>query len=84
MPNPFGDVTTVAYQLDGLAQTARLDVRDLTGRVVRSLPLPTDAAHGSVMLSLPGQPAGVYVAQLVVGGAVRATRRVVLTTESGR
>ena len=84
VPNPFGDVTTVAYQLDGLAQTARLDVRDLTGRVVRSLPLPTDAAHGSVMLSLPGQPAGVYVAQLVVGGAVRATRRVVLTTESGR
>ena len=33
---------------------------------------------------IAGQPAGVYVCQLVVGGAVRATWRLLHQTETGQ
>ncbi len=78
-PNPFEGDATLTYQLDGPVKEARIDVRDLTGRLVRSLILPSDATGtGTVRLTLSGQPAGVYIGQLVVGNSVRATQRLLL------
>jgi subtilisin family serine protease len=65
-PNPFGGMTTIEYAVDAAGATVRVGIRDVTGRVVRTLTAAPGAA-GAHQLVWDGcdadghaLPAGVY------------------------
>lgn len=71
-PNPFNPSTTIAFDLPG-AGSVRLDVYDLSGRLVKRL---VDGVRPSgrheVSFDARGLASGVYVYRLVAGGASRS------------
>jgi Ice-binding-like len=74
-PNPAEDHTMVRYTLPRSGQTARLEVRDLMGRVVLTQVLDVRATAGETSLGLMTAPDGILICQLVVDGTVRASQR---------
>jgi hypothetical protein len=79
VPNPFGGVTTIGYDLDASASVTVL-VHDITGREVwRSARGREEAGHHEVRLDLRSLGAGFYFYTLDVGGRmVRFPERMVL------
>jgi len=66
-PNPFGQSTQVNYQLGTQpANDARLELRDLAGRLVAAYPV--SSSEGFVNIR-PDVSAGVYFVQLISGSA---------------
>ena len=73
-PDPFRDVTTISF---GLPQTCevRLDVHDVSGRLIRRLAdgiMP--AGEHSATLEGSGLPAGVFLVRLTAGEQIRTER----------
>ena len=78
IPNPFRTTTTLAYTLDAPG-AVRLEVFDTAGRRVAVLTDgPQDAGTYRRTFSSEGLAAGVYVARLRVGNAVRSQRLTVV------
>jgi uncharacterized protein (DUF1501 family) len=65
-PNPASDAVTVKLAIDPMA-TAVIDVRDLTGRTISSVPV--DAFGGQARFSVSSLPAGTYVLTLRGAGS---------------
>lgn len=78
-PNPFNPGTVISFTLPDGARHARLEVLDVHGRVLRTL--VDEVRHGGVQqvrFDAGDLPAGVYHARLLVGGAVRVHRMVLV------
>ena len=73
-PNPATDELHVSYALAGAA-AARLEVRDMLGRVVWQQP----ASAGGATVPVRGLAPGLYLVALVDAGQTLATRRVAIT-----
>gem|GEM_PF-2751724 len=73
-PNPAGWQATIRYALPTTAHQATLEVRNLLGQRVSTLPLP--GVQGEVLLPVAGLPAGLYLCSVVVEGQVLAVRRI--------
>lgn len=72
-PNPFRDFFRVTYQLEGFGRRARLELRNLQGRVMATH--WSAAREGSWELS-PDLPAGMYLLQCWDGNRLLATEKV--------
>ncbi|MBN1480789.1 T9SS type A sorting domain-containing protein [candidate division KSB1 bacterium] len=69
-PNPFNPRTTISYQLP-LASDVKLDVYDVSGRLVQSLVNERQVAgEYSVPFNATDLPSGVYVYQLTAADVV--------------
>ena len=82
-PNPFNPGTTIPYALDRAA-TVRLEIRDVAGRLVRTL-VNAPRAAGAHTASWDGrddagrgQASGVYVAHLEADGARQSAKLVLM------
>jgi hypothetical protein len=78
-PNPATDRLTLRYA-GAPGQTAELRLVDLvSGQTRHRVALPAgQSAEQAVPVALPHLPAGTYGCQVVVGGAVQATQRLVI------
>lgn len=82
-PNPFNPRATIEFEVPAGTRSPVVDVIDLRGRLLRSLPGPSGSASGRVVwdgLSNDGLAAasGAYLLRLRDGQRVLATRRVQL------
>lgn len=69
-PNPFSDQTTISYFLPEQLQSARMEFRDLTGRVIKSVEL-TGRGEGQVTVYSHQLSKGAYTYSIVVDGIVQ-------------
>ncbi len=82
-PNPFNPRTNISFSLRGDGD-ARLEIYDLAGRRVRSLPVPRGASGPQVVrwdgLDRSGREtaSGVYIIRLTEAGAVHVQRAALL------
>ncbi|CAN5609626.1 hypothetical protein BH23BAC4_BH23BAC4_02660 [soil metagenome] len=77
-PNPFRGTTVVEYDVP-TAQHVRLDVYDLTGRLVSTLVNEVQPAAGyRVQFDANGLASGVYIYRLQSGGEVMTRRMTVI------
>lgn len=77
-PNPLSDETQVSYRLPSAQSSARVEVRDVTGRLVLTTPVPTQQTSGQMTLGLGHVPGGVYICRLLVGDVVCGTQRLLV------
>jgi choice-of-anchor B domain-containing protein len=76
-PNPFSNETTIAYEVNSpLAKNASLNLYDLTGRVIQSIPL--NAMKGTIALS-NSLNSGIYFVSIVNGEEHFAPVKIVKT-----
>ncbi|GAB2588390.1 hypothetical protein GCM10027190_41630 [Spirosoma areae] len=76
-PNPFGQKTTITFQLPAQARHCLLQIHNLQGELVRSIDVSANR-EGSYQFSREDLPAGVYVYSLVADGARKASRRLIV------
>jgi hypothetical protein len=60
-PNPFSYETTVSYDLDKINSDSRIEIVDVTGRVIRSVKI--SQMKGSI--TVDGLSSGVYLVNVV-------------------
>lgn len=73
-PNPASGVATISVEAP-LAPEARVEIVDMAGRTVATVPLPAGAARETVVIDTLAP--GVYVARLIAGEAIASTRFVI-------
>ncbi len=74
-PNPFNGSTTVAYALNSIsAQGAFIDIRDITGRLVKTEAIATTEGAKQIGASLSE---GIYFVRIINGNEVSKTVRLV-------
>lgn len=77
-PNPFGQETTIRYNLPEQVSSAYIAVYDLSGKQLLTLPLSQKGA-GAVTLSSNKLSAGIYIYSIVADNKVVDSKRMVLT-----
>ena len=78
MPNPFNRSTVIEYSLNVPVQNAQINIFDLSGIKLRSIPL-TIPGYGYVIIDGNDLRPGTYIYNLVVDGQVINTRKMILT-----
>ena len=78
MPNPFNRSTVIKYSLNVPVQNAQINIFDLSGIKLRSIPL-TIPGYGYVIIDGNDLRPGTYIYNLVVDGQVINTRKMILT-----
>lgn len=77
MPNPANGITRINYELNN-ADDVAFEVRDITGKLVQSMNLGTQAAgKNTIELNVEQFQAGIYTYTLTVGGE-RLTNRMIV------
>ena len=77
MPNPANGITRINYELNN-ADAVAFEVRDITGKLVQSMNLGTQAAgKNTIELNVEQFQAGIYTYTLTVGGE-RLTNRMIV------
>jgi len=76
-PNPASSEVKFSYDIVGTFSTAMIEVRSLTGAVVKQVEL-NGVNSGMTELSLSQFPAGVYFYGLVVDGVKSETKRLIV------
>lgn len=76
-PNPANDWVSLPYHLPLGSSAAEVEVRDLAGRLLRTLPLPKEGTE--VVVPVTNLSAGIYLVTLRIEGRTLATRRVAVT-----
>lgn len=75
-PNPFGDVTSIAYYIPGNSTSAQLIFMDEYGRVINEMEI-REKGNGRTEVNSADLAAGVYSYSLIINGKVIATRKMV-------
>lgn len=75
-PNPFANVTTIQYTLEGEAQQAMITLMDINGKVVMEQNVEA-TGQGQTELNLQDFTSGIYFYSLVVDGHIIATKPMV-------
>lgn len=77
MPNPANGITRINYELNS-ADAVTFEVRDITGKLVQTMNLGTQAAgKNTIELNVEQFEAGIYTYTLTVGGE-RLTNRMIV------
>lgn len=77
MPNPANGITRINYELNN-ADAVTFEVRDITGKLVQTMNLGTQAAgKNTIELNVEQFQAGIYTYTLTVGGE-RLTNRMIV------
>lgn len=77
-PNPFGQKTTLTFRVPTQARQSLIQIHNVQGELVRSIDV-SDNREGHYQLNRENLPAGVYVYSLLVDGARKATKRLIIT-----
>ncbi len=75
-PNPVEDELTVRFSVDA-AQSFRVLVSDLTGKVLRSHTVQANSGSNMIFLDTQSLAAGMYILRMEGGGAMQSTAFVV-------
>jgi choice-of-anchor B domain-containing protein len=62
-PNPFSDETTVSYDLTKIYSDSRIEIVDVTGRIIRSVKI----AQMKGTITVDGLSSGIYLVNVVSG-----------------
>ncbi|HTN16374.1 MAG TPA: T9SS type A sorting domain-containing protein [Chitinophagaceae bacterium] len=79
-PNPFVQSTEIRYELPRFAQSASIEVMDITGRLVKRMQLPIQSS-GSVTLENNNFMPGIYTYTLTVDGKVSQRRKMTVNAQ---
>jgi len=74
-PNPFGNITTINYELSRDLNGAKLVIYDLNGRTIANYNV---VGTGSVEFDSTGLNSGTYAYAIVVDGQSIATNKMVI------
>lgn len=77
-PNPFGQETSIGYNIVNMQQGAFIAIYDLNGKELFRQPV-TEKGKGSVTVSGDKLVPGMYLYSLIVDGKETATKRMVVT-----
>ncbi|MBL7712827.1 MAG: T9SS type A sorting domain-containing protein [Chitinophagaceae bacterium] len=80
MPNPFVRSTEIHYQLPKFAQSASIEVMDITGRLVKHIDVPVQGS-GSVTLENSNFMPGIYTYTLMVDGKASERRKMTVNAQ---
>ena len=78
-PNPFNQSTTINYTLPQYFQSAKIIIIDMSGKIVKQVPLSSEPGKGSIKIDAGSLPAGTYFYSLNVDNSVIDTKKMVLT-----
>lgn len=76
-PNPFNSQTTISYSVANGAENASMQITDIQGRVIKSIPLDA-VENGTLNLKVSDMASGTYTYSLVVDGQVMETQKMVI------
>lgn len=76
VPNPFENTTSIEYFLDAAAQNAQILITDMSGKLVRTIPI-SQPGFGSVTVEMSGLSSGMYQYSLSVDGRQTDTRKMI-------
>ncbi|WP_018615456.1 tail fiber domain-containing protein [Segetibacter koreensis] len=77
-PNPFNENTVINYYLPQQSANAVLNITDLSGRIIKSIPI-TQKGKGQIILKAGQLQAGTYQYSLSMGGKLLVTKQMMLT-----
>jgi len=77
VPNPAKNGTSISYYLPKNAQTASIEIYNISGQLVRTLPL-REKGNGTVTLSSSELPSGTYVYKMTTDGKVMGSKKMVI------
>ncbi|MCT2406123.1 T9SS type A sorting domain-containing protein [Chryseobacterium antibioticum] len=77
VPNPTKNGTSIGYYLPKNAQAASIEIYNISGQLVRSLPL-RERGNGAVSLSSSDLPSGTYVYKMTTDGKVTGSKKMVI------
>jgi hypothetical protein len=77
VPNPTKNGTSIGYYLPKNAKTASIEIYNISGQLVRSLPL-REKGNGAVTVSSSDFPSGTYVYKMVTDGKITGSKKMVL------
>ncbi|HBV15906.1 Por secretion system C-terminal sorting domain-containing protein [Chryseobacterium carnipullorum] len=77
VPNPTQNGTSIGYYLPHNAKSASIEVYNISGQLVRTLPL-RDKGNGSINVSSSDLPSGTYVYKMTTDGKVTGAKKMVI------
>jgi len=77
VPNPTKNGTSISYYLPKNAQTASIEIYNISGQLVRTLPL-REKGNGTATLSSSELPSGTYVYKMTTDGKVMGSKKMVI------
>ena len=75
-PNPFGDQTTISYQLPEGTNTAEIMVFDLNGRLIKTFPINKNQSELTIKASDIGS--GLFIYSLVQNGQELLSKKMIV------
>jgi len=77
VPNPTKNGTSISYYLPKSAKTASIEVYNISGQLVKSLPL-REKGNGTITLSGSELQSGTYVYSMITDGKVTGSKKMVI------
>lgn len=77
VPNPTKNGTNISYYLPDHAKTASIEIYNISGQLVKSLPL-REKGNGTIKLSGSELPSGTYVYTMKTDGKVTGSKKMVI------
>ncbi|MDP9962091.1 T9SS type A sorting domain-containing protein [Chryseobacterium lathyri] len=77
VPNPTKHETSIGYYLPKSAKTASIEVYNISGQLVKSLPL-RERGNGTIILSGSELQSGTYVYTMTIDGKVTGSKKMVI------
>ncbi|NML69264.1 T9SS type A sorting domain-containing protein [Chryseobacterium sp. RP-3-3] len=77
VPNPTKNGTSISYYLPKSAKTASIEVYNISGQLVKSLPLH-EKGNGTINLSGSELQSGTYVYSMITDGKVTGSKKMVI------
>ncbi|PIF46621.1 putative secreted protein (Por secretion system target) [Chryseobacterium sp. 52] len=77
VPNPTKNGTSISYYLPKDAKSASIEIYNISGQIVRTLPL-RDKGNGTIAISSSDLPSGTYVYKMTTDGKVTGSKKMVI------
>jgi hypothetical protein len=77
-PNPFTQTTTIRYSLNEQVQKASINIYDMNGAQIKSIPLNLSVS-GDITINGSELKAGIYIYTLITDGVMIDTKQMILT-----
>ncbi|MBS1730017.1 MAG: T9SS type A sorting domain-containing protein [Bacteroidetes bacterium] len=76
IPNPFGNNTSIGYDIPDNLHDAQLMVSDMSGKVLKQIPL--QSGKGNITIDGSTLNAGAYSYSLLINGKVVASKKMII------
>lgn len=77
-PNPFSESTVIKLNIPKDTKTATIFIYDLSGKQVKAIPV-NERGKTDITVYASDLTAGMYIYNLVVGGQIKVTRRMIVS-----